>query len=148
MKVLMVEPGKSPYAAEIESGLKSLQAAVGYKPEMFAMFSAFCIKLIRRIIFHFFIFFLLWKSLDHPHNHCCLHILRIRDIIPKRNHESTFHKTTGKRYNSYASSSEFRYCVETRFDHPVIITFLYRGKEHIFLLPFLAVIFSTNSPPD
>ena len=29
MKVLMVEPGKSPYAAEIESGLKSLQAAVG-----------------------------------------------------------------------------------------------------------------------
>ena len=26
MKVLMVEPGKSPYAAEIESGLKSLQA--------------------------------------------------------------------------------------------------------------------------
>lgn len=28
MKVLMVEPGKSPYAAEIESGLKSLQAAV------------------------------------------------------------------------------------------------------------------------
>ena len=25
MKVLMVEPGKSPYAAEIESGLKSLQ---------------------------------------------------------------------------------------------------------------------------
>ena len=25
----MVEPGKSPYAAEIESGLKSLQAAVG-----------------------------------------------------------------------------------------------------------------------
>ena len=23
MKVLMVEPGKSPYAAEIESGLKS-----------------------------------------------------------------------------------------------------------------------------
>ena len=29
MKVLMVEPGKSPYAAEIDSGLKSLQAAVG-----------------------------------------------------------------------------------------------------------------------
>lgn len=29
MKVLMVEPGKSSYAAEIESGLKSLQAAVG-----------------------------------------------------------------------------------------------------------------------
>ena len=29
MKVLMVEPGKSPYVAEIESGLKSLQAAVG-----------------------------------------------------------------------------------------------------------------------
>ena len=29
MKVLMVEPGKSPYAAEIESGLKSLQTAVG-----------------------------------------------------------------------------------------------------------------------
>ena len=29
MKVLIVEPGKSPYAAEIESGLKSLQAAVG-----------------------------------------------------------------------------------------------------------------------
>ena len=29
MQVLMVEPGKSPYAAAIESGLKSLQAAVG-----------------------------------------------------------------------------------------------------------------------
>ena len=28
MKVLMVEPGKSPYATEIESGLKYLQAAV------------------------------------------------------------------------------------------------------------------------
>ena len=94
----------------------------------------------RMFIFHFFIFFLLWQSFDHPHDHCCLHILRIRDIIPKRNHESTFHKTTGKRYNSYASSSEFRYCVETRFDHPVIITFLYRGKEHIFLPPFLAVL--------
>lgn len=29
MKVLMVEPGKSPYAAEIESGLKSLQIFQG-----------------------------------------------------------------------------------------------------------------------
>ena len=29
MKVLMVEPGKSPYETEIESGLESLQAAVG-----------------------------------------------------------------------------------------------------------------------
>lgn len=29
MKVLMVEPGKAPYEAEIESGLNSLQAAVG-----------------------------------------------------------------------------------------------------------------------
>lgn len=29
MKVLMVEPGKTPYEAEIDSGLKSLQAAVG-----------------------------------------------------------------------------------------------------------------------
>lgn len=29
MKVLMVEPGKSPYETEIEGGLKSLQAAVG-----------------------------------------------------------------------------------------------------------------------
>ncbi len=29
MKVLMVEPGKSPYETEIEGGLESLQAAVG-----------------------------------------------------------------------------------------------------------------------
>ena len=29
MKVLMVEPGKTPYEAEIEGGLNSLQAAVG-----------------------------------------------------------------------------------------------------------------------
>jgi len=29
MKVLMVEPGKSPYETEMEPGLKSLQAAVG-----------------------------------------------------------------------------------------------------------------------
>ena len=29
MKVLMVEPGKTPYETEIDSGLKSLQAAVG-----------------------------------------------------------------------------------------------------------------------
>lgn len=29
MKVLMIEPGKTPYEAEIESGLNSLQAAVG-----------------------------------------------------------------------------------------------------------------------
>lgn len=29
MKVLMVEPGRSPYETEIESGLESLQAAVG-----------------------------------------------------------------------------------------------------------------------
>ena len=29
MKVLMIEAGKSPHEAEIESGLKSLQAAVG-----------------------------------------------------------------------------------------------------------------------
>ena len=29
MKVLMVEPGKSPYETEIASGLESLQAAVG-----------------------------------------------------------------------------------------------------------------------
>lgn len=29
MKVLMVEPGRSPYETEIEGGLKSLQAAVG-----------------------------------------------------------------------------------------------------------------------
>ena len=29
MKVLMVEPGKSPYETEIEGGLESLQDAVG-----------------------------------------------------------------------------------------------------------------------
>jgi hypothetical protein len=29
MKVLMVEPGKSPYETEIEGGLEALQAAVG-----------------------------------------------------------------------------------------------------------------------
>lgn len=29
MKILMVEPGKSPYEMEIDPGLKSLQAAVG-----------------------------------------------------------------------------------------------------------------------
>lgn len=29
MKVLMVEPGKVPHETEIESGLKSLQSAVG-----------------------------------------------------------------------------------------------------------------------
>ena len=29
MKVLMVEPGKVPYAAEIGEGLEPLQAAVG-----------------------------------------------------------------------------------------------------------------------
>ena len=29
MKVLMVEPGKSPYETEIEGGLESLQAAIG-----------------------------------------------------------------------------------------------------------------------
>lgn len=29
MKVLMVEPGKTPYETEIDSGLKSLQTAVG-----------------------------------------------------------------------------------------------------------------------
>lgn len=29
MKVLMVEPGRSPYETEIEGGLKSLQTAVG-----------------------------------------------------------------------------------------------------------------------
>lgn len=29
MKVLMVEPGRTPYETEIEGGLKSLQAAVG-----------------------------------------------------------------------------------------------------------------------
>lgn len=98
-----------------------------HKPEMFAMFSAFCIELIRRIVFHFFIHFLLWQSFDHPHDHCGLHILRIRDIVSKRNYKRTFYKTTGKCYDSYASSSEFRYCIEIRFDHPVIITFLYRG---------------------
>ena len=29
MKVLMVEPGEIPYEADIEPGLRSLQAAVG-----------------------------------------------------------------------------------------------------------------------
>ena len=33
MKVLMVEPGEIPYEADIEPGLRSLQAAVGGKKE-------------------------------------------------------------------------------------------------------------------
>ena len=37
MKVLMVEPGKVPYAAEIGEGLEPLQAAVGGTFRLFTL---------------------------------------------------------------------------------------------------------------